>query len=188
MPCGPPVAPEHSLHRQRGQIDQASVWILVLAFIAALGGFWAGLHFFGRDPTIGNRPPDLSLPDREGRVVQLSQFRGKPVLLNFWASWCGPCIKEMPMLDALAKEHGHAVQVLGITEDDPAAAKAWLEDNPVSYPVLQSPSAQVELSSRFFGNHRQVLPYSVLLDGEGKIVRMREGMFMEGQLEGFVGR
>lgn len=169
-----------------GQIDRSSLLILALAFVAALGGFWAGLHFFGRDPSIGNQPPDLSLPDAEGKLVRLSQFRGKPVLVNFWASWCGPCIEEMPMLDALAREQSHAVQVLGITEDDAGDARAWLSENPVSYPVLQSPSDQVDLSNRFFGNHRQVLPFSVLLDGDGRIVRIREGMFLEGQLDAFV--
>lgn len=170
----------------RGQIDRASLWILGLAFIAALSGFWAGLRFFARDPTVGNQPPDLSLTNSEGRVVRLSEFRGKPVLVNFWASWCGPCIAEMPMLDTLSREAAGELHVIGITEDDPEAATTWLADNPVSYPILQSPSAQVELSAQFFGNHRQVLPYSVLLDSDGKIVRTREGMFQEDQLQRFV--
>lgn len=166
-------------------LDRTSLVILVLALLAAMGGFWAGLHFFGADPARGLQAPELVLRDHNGRMVKLSDYRGTPVLINFWASWCSPCIAEMPMLDAFAKSRSGEIKVIGITEDEAEPARAWLKENPVSYPILQSPSPYVEISMGF-GNNRRVLPYSVLLDAQGQIVRSHAGMFQGDQLERFV--
>lgn len=165
--------------------DRASLLIVMFAFAAALGGFWAGLKFFGSDPVVGKQAPAFSLRDSTGKLVALSDFRGRKVLVNFWATWCAPCVHEMPMLDELATANPDELVVLGVAEDDPAAVTAFLKQRPVGYPILHSNSAFVGLSTQF-GNTRNVLPYSVLVDAEGVVKRSKSGMFDAVELQRFV--
>jgi thiol-disulfide isomerase/thioredoxin len=165
--------------------DRASLLIVMFAFAAALGGFWAGLKFFGNDPAVGTQAPEFSLRDSNGKLVALSDFRGRKVMINFWATWCPPCVEEMPMLDALATARSDDLVVLGIAEDDPQAVVDFLKLRPVGYPILQSASEFVSLSTQF-GNSRNVLPYSVLVDAQGVVQRSKSGMFSKADLERFV--
>lgn len=165
--------------------DRASLLIVMFAFVAALGGFWAGLKFFGNDPAAGTQAPEFSLRDQHGKLVALSDLRGRKVLVNFWATWCPPCVEEMPMLDELAKRHAQTLVVLGVAEDDAEAVKAFLQRHPVDYPILYSASDSVGLSAQF-GNTRAVLPYSVLIDEQGVVTRSKSGMFSKAELERFV--
>ncbi|MCE9625808.1 MAG: TlpA family protein disulfide reductase, partial [Deltaproteobacteria bacterium] len=104
----------------------------------------AGLYLlFRRDltsgPKISARAPEFSLPNREGKSVALSSFRGKVVLLNFWATWCGPCQQEMPSLEALAQHfQGKDFTVLGVSLDEEGwqAIDGFLKEVPVGFPIL----------------------------------------------------
>lgn len=98
---------------------------LVLAFLVAL--FASGLT---RDPTeipsplVGKPAPDFVLPTLDGRTLDLDALRGQPVLVNYWASWCTPCLEEHPLLLQLAHQ---GVRIVGIAyKDDPEASRAWL--------------------------------------------------------------
>lgn len=133
----------------------------------------------------GDLAPDITLPDLDGRPRALSEWQGQPVLVNFWASWCGPCIEEMPLLDEFAREQGeHGVQVLGIALDDLDAVNAFLEQLPVGYPILIDQAGPAD-SSVQLGNSRGVLPYSVLLDADGRVLREKLGVFTRRELDGW---
>ncbi len=135
----------------------------------------------------GDPLPELALPDLAGQPQAFSQWRGRPLLVNFWASWCGPCVREMPLLDdfATAQEALGGVRVVGVALDDADDVADFLAGHPVRFPILIEPSGPSD-TSVLFGNRRGVLPYSVLIDAEGVLVRGKLGAFDHGEIEGFV--
>lgn len=109
-----------------------------------------------------------SLPDAQGRQVSLAQYRGKPVLVNFWATWCPPCVDEMPELNALQQEMGAGkLQIVGIGIDSPSNIADFALRHQISYPLLVAGMGGTELS-RQLGNKAGGLPYTVLLDASGR--------------------
>lgn len=95
---------------------------------------------------------------------------GRWRLINFWASWCPPCVEEMPVLDAYHAAQGpEGVQVIGIALEDAADARAFLERVPVGFPIFAEPNTRSDSSVRL-GNTRGVLPYTVLIDPQGRLV------------------
>jgi cytochrome c biogenesis protein CcmG/thiol:disulfide interchange protein DsbE len=123
------------------------------------------------DPLVGRTgqpAPAFSLRtlSNPGRDVTLATFWGRPLVINFWASWCVPCRTEMPLLEqAFRAEHGR-VQFLGVdTNDTPAAARDFLKQVHVAYPVVSDETAVVATQFRLFG-----LPTTVFISSSGKIV------------------
>lgn len=132
----------------------------------------------------GDAVPSITLPALAGGTVDVpAGFAGRPLLVNLWASWCGPCIEEMPELDRYAREQGaNGTQVLGIALDDEAAVRDFLARIPVSYPiVLDSPGPRD--SGVQLGNPRGVLPYSVLVSADGRLLKQRIGPFEHGEID-----
>jgi len=116
--------------------------------------------------------PDFTLQSLEGKNVRLSDFRGQVVLLNFWASWCGPCRQEMPILDEI---HNHykslGFTVLGVNLDAKSKkAIGYLKDTPVTFPVLLDPKGDV---SGEYGV--QAMPSTVIIDKDGKVRFLHQG-------------
>ena len=131
----------------------------------------------------GDSLPDIRLGNLDGGIEPIADSAGRPLLINFWASWCGPCIEEMPVLDAFASEQGHnGVQVVGIALDDIDSVRTFLTGTPVSYRILLD-VASARDSSVQLGNKRGVLPYSVLVDRDGVIQRIRLGPFAHGEVQ-----
>jgi thiol-disulfide isomerase/thioredoxin len=103
--------------------------------------------------------------------------RGRPRLINYWASWCGPCRKEMPVLDAYAAEQGgNGVQVIGVALDSADEARAFLGQVPVGFRLALETPGPGDSSVRL-GNARGILPYTVLVDGEGRLAKTHYGAF-----------
>ncbi|MEJ7746023.1 MAG: TlpA disulfide reductase family protein [Luteimonas sp.] len=131
----------------------------------------------------GDRVPAISLPRLDGRQVELpGAYAGRPVLINVWATWCGPCIKEMPELQRFSDEQSSdGVQMVGIALDDVQAVHDFLARTPVTYPILLDTPGPADAGVRL-GNPKGVLPYSVLISADGRLLRQRIGPFVEGEV------
>lgn len=132
----------------------------------------------------GQPVPPFRLPDLAGRTVAVpAAYAGRPLLLNVWASWCGPCVREMPELDRYARAQGpNGAQVVGIALDDAAAVASFLHRVPVSYPVLLDTPGPRDAGVRL-GNPQGVLPYTVLIDPQGRVRKQKVGPFQPGEVE-----
>lgn len=127
-------------------------------------------------------PGDYVLPDVDGHPQALAQWRGKRVLLNFWATWCVPCRKEMPELMAAQKTYGtDTVRIVGIAMDTPAAVRAYLQQTSLNYPVLIGTTVAQD-PALLFDDTRGALPYSVLINPDGTIADTHLGTLDKQQL------
>jgi thiol-disulfide isomerase/thioredoxin len=132
----------------------------------------------------GRKAPAFTLPALDGQPVAIpAAWAGRPVLVNVWASWCGPCIDEMPELQRFhASQVANGTQVVGIALDDAAAVRDFLERVPVDYPILVDAAGPADAGVRL-GNPKGVLPYSVLLAADGTVLKQRIGPFAQGEVE-----
>jgi cytochrome c biogenesis protein CcmG/thiol:disulfide interchange protein DsbE len=124
--------------------------------------------------------PDIRLPTLDGRIAALSEFRGGPVLVNFWASWCPPCREEFPVLAAARERHRAAgFEVVGISHNDGQAyALRYVAEVGASWPMLIDEANE---AWRAFG--AVGLPSSYLIDADGVLQRIHFGPLDEAQLE-----
>jgi peroxiredoxin len=116
--------------------------------------------------------PDFTLKALDGTNLRLAEQRGEIILINFWASWCGPCIQEMPQLDKLAQKYQSlGVQVWGINvENDSTAAKAYLSKVAVGFPILFDLENQVSKAYQV-----EAMPTTVILDKDGQVRTVHRG-------------
>lgn len=129
-------------------------------------------------------PEDLRLNDLAGQPHGFGEWKGKWLLLNFWASWCGPCLDEMPQLLAAQKKYGASgLQIVGPAVDDPEAAQQIQSKLHIDYPVLVGQPDQLLGLMAELGNDRGGLPFSVLVDPDGRIVERQLGQFEGHELE-----
>lgn len=155
--------------------------MLAVAVLAAAGGYFAAKKLApgpaepqaaptaGAQDLLGQQRPDFSHLDSAGKPVSAADYDGKVLLLNFWASWCAPCVEEMPMLSRLQEAYSaDGLQVLGIALDEPERAAEFAEEMALSYPVLLG-AADVVVTGRRYGNRSGMLPFSVLIDQQGVI-------------------
>ncbi len=126
----------------------------------------------------GEDAPPLALPDLAGRTVDVAKLRGKVVAVNFWASWCAPCLEEIPELVGVWTEHrGRCFELLGVAEESAREDVARLAPG-IPYPVLLDQRAEALSAWRVPG-----YPRTYLLDAQGKVRRVFEGALRRRQLE-----
>ena len=163
------------------------VAIVLLAGVSAGLGWWLGHRVLvpaekAPPPGVtvvqeGEALPLLVLPRLESGQPFTVSGPGRPRLVNYWASWCGPCRDEMPVLDAFAAQQGaNGVQVIGIALDTREEALAFQRQVPVAFPLLLETAGLGDSSVRL-GNARGILPYTVLLDARGRLVKTHYGAF-----------
>jgi cytochrome c biogenesis protein CcmG/thiol:disulfide interchange protein DsbE len=115
--------------------------------------------------------PGFTLVDMNGRSVSLADFKGKVVILDFWATWCPPCKREIPDFIKLQSEYGSkGVQIVGIALDQPNKVQAFVKDNGMNYPVLLGTD---EVAAHYGGV--EAIPTTFIIDKHGKIVTKYEG-------------
>ena len=116
--------------------------------------------------------PDFALKSYSGENLRLSEYRGEVVMINFWASWCGPCRQEMPLLDELYQQYQPlGFTILGVNvEEDSSKAKQLLTDIPVNFPVLFDNSSEV---SKLY--NVVAMPSTVLVDRDGNVRYLHQG-------------
>lgn len=153
-------------------MNKKTVLVTVIVILAAIGLLF-GLGQRGSKSVIikeGDRAPEFTLPALDGRAVSLSSLRGKAVLVHFWATWCPPCVEEIPVLEQLYRSlSGQDIEILAVSVDEGGAAVVgpFARKNRLSFPVLLNPDRSVATG---YGTLR--FPETYVLDGNG-IVRYK---------------
>ena len=157
--------------------SSALVWIIV-AIVAAAAGALVAQFVLQPKKAADDAVETLfqaKLPDPAGTELDLSKFRGKTLVVNFWAPWCGPCVEEMPELTALHGEYApRNVEFIGIGIDSASNIQEFLKKVPVQYPLAVAGFAGTELS-KHFGNTQGGLPYTVVISPDGAVKYRKMG-------------
>jgi thiol-disulfide isomerase/thioredoxin len=163
--------------------------VFVLVGALALG---AGVYLgSGGDDARGRSASSLfgvALPDTAGHEQSIGQWKGKVLVVNFWATWCVPCREEMPEFVKAQRELGdRGLQFVGIAADDAAKVKAFADELGLNYPALIGGYGAIELS-KSLGNQVGALPYTLFIDRSGRISRTHLGPIKPAELKSIVGQ
>jgi thiol-disulfide isomerase/thioredoxin len=126
--------------------------------------------------THGSTPltvPDTALPDSNGTLHHLSEYRGHPLVLNFWATWCEPCRREIPLLQALHREHGDSVQIVGVAVDFQKDVLPYAKAKGITYPLLMGEKSGLAAVTAF--GMDTAFPFTIFADSRGDIVAVKVG-------------
>lgn len=162
--------------------------VLAAAALAALAGgyFLSRLLLAPPPPAPPVAPAELALPDLEGETHRIADWRGKVVLVNFWATWCGPCREEIPMLMALQKRFAsRGLQVLGLAVDSKENVLAFRDKLGINYPLLIGGDGVLKIMAHY-GNSMGSLPYTVILGPDGEASRRHLGALTRKQAENLI--
>lgn len=170
------------------------VWLAAVALLFAGAGFGAFVAARLRQPplpppaalpaaVIPEHRPDLTLADLAGRPRSLSEWDGRALVINFWATWCAPCRREIPMLNELAAEFGpQGIEVVGIAVDFREDVLSFTKRMPIAYETLIGEQEGMD-AARAFGVTTVVLPFTVFTDRTGRIVTLHIGELHRPQAE-----
>ncbi|MCL4302068.1 MAG: TlpA family protein disulfide reductase [Anaerolineae bacterium] len=135
-------------------------------------------------PLVGQSAPDFELKNLAGETIRLSDFKGKPLLLNFWATWCGPCRAEFPDLQSVAVEH--KLVIIGInmtTNDTPSQVPAFVAEFGVTFPIVLDETSEVSRAYQVTG-----LPTSIFIDRDGIVREVRLGAINKAYIEAMLSK
>jgi peroxiredoxin len=171
------------------------IWLrwVAIAVVGAVGlaaGLYLGLE---RESPRSNPAPiaaaalnGLALPDADGKEQRLDQWRGKVVIVNFWATWCAPCREEMPeFIKAQGELGSRGLQIVGIAVDQPDKVRQFATEIGLNYPALVGGFGAMELS-RTLGNTVMALPFTVILNRNGAIAHTQLGILKPDKLNAIV--
>jgi peroxiredoxin len=158
---------------------------LVAAFALAIGAYF-GLR--QEAPADAETLLALSLPDAAGKEQSMGQWRGKVVVVNFWATWCAPCREEMPEFVRAQTEFGaRGLQFVGIAVDQADKVDQFAKELGLNYPTLIGGYGAVELS-KTLGNRLAALPFTIIVDRQGRVAHTQLGPLKPDQLRAIVGK
>lgn len=128
------------------------------------------------------KPIDFSFPDASDRMQSVNQWRGKVLVINFWATWCAPCLQEIPEFIKLQSKFAQrGLQFIGVAIDDKDPVTAYLKNIEINYPILIAGDAGIGLSQQF-GNIINAVPFTVIVNQAGEIVHRQPGEISTDQL------
>lgn len=157
----------------------------VVALAALAAGYFARTSFFDAGEPRQDAAQVLlaaSLNDLDGKPQPLAQWRGKVMVVNFWATWCPPCLKEIPEFVRLQQRYGdQGVQFLGLAIDDRTRVASFVAQHGMNYPVLMAEKEGLELA-RNAGNRLGALPFTVIIDKHGRTAKVELGVLDEAKL------
>lgn len=172
--------------------------VLTLAGLAALGAAVLGAYVYDRlrpapptpavaitapvatSPTvetnrIPDRRPEFSLRDLAGKSHSISEWDGKDLIVNFWATWCAPCRREIPLLNTIQRDYAaNGVEVVGIAVDFAEDVKKFVAQTPIAYPLLTGEQDGLD-AAKGFGVEAMAFPFSAFIDAQGRIVTVHLG-------------
>ncbi len=155
--------------------------IVFIAIVAAVAGFLISQ----KNAPLPAQTAKVYASDLAGEAVDVTAGSGKLKLVNFWASWCAPCVEELPLLESYAKDNTDTLEVLAVAIDTLAHVNEFLEKHPLELPVAVGTSYATELMVDW-GNDITALPFTALLDADGNLVRVHSGAFDAKALDAFV--
>lgn len=183
-PVAPAIgAPDSPKRRRLLLIAAAAVGAAALA-----GGIALYQHGETSAPRDGSAVLALVLPDVDGRQQPLSQWRGKVLVVNFWATWCAPCREEMPhFIAAQTRDGAKGLQFVGIAVDQVDKVREFADEIRLNYPALIGGLGAIELS-KALGNDLAALPFTIILDRSGSVVHTQLGPLKPAQLDALLDR
>lgn len=156
--------------------------ILLAALLALVSGMLVKSWLSLGSPASPTPLPDFTLNDLSGKPQAISQWHGKVKVINFWATWCPPCRKEIPELVAL--HNGYAAQdmeIIGIAIDDEQAVADFVKQTPVNYPILMGADNGTALARRL-GNTVEAVPFTVITNRQDEVVYRHPGELSKQEL------
>jgi len=137
---------------------------------------------------LGRHRPEFTLPDLDGQLRSISEWDGKVIALNFWATWCPPCLKEVPEFVLLQTRYqARGLQFIGIALQKPEEVRQFVAENRMNYPVLTGELEVIKLAEAY-GNHIGALPYTVIIDRNGQVVHVKPGILPTEEAETIINR
>jgi thiol-disulfide isomerase/thioredoxin len=157
--------------------------ILIAVAVLALGG---GIIARGLLSAIGQVSstslPDFTLPDVSGQPHAISEWQGKLKVINFWATWCGPCLKEIPEFIELQNHYADkGLQFIGIAVDTPEAVASYLSTININYPILVGDMPAISIAHQL-GDNMDAVPFTVIVNQQGQIIHQHAGEFSKAQI------
>ena len=163
--------------------------LFITAVLALVGGYWLAQSLRPSENAAattltygGGEMIDFTLPELDGSKHSLKEWRGKVIVLNFWATWCPPCREEIPLFIALQKKHAaDNLQTIGVAIDNKTAVMLYRQSEGMNYPILIGNDTTTGLMADY-GNRSGSLPFTVIIDRSGSIVVRKLGAFDKNEL------
>ncbi len=171
-------------------ISKQKIFIGLVAAIALVGGLLAAQYFNksglsepGQAAAMPKRMVEFSLPDINDKTHSINQWRGKLILLNFWATWCPPCREEIPLFIDMQEKYGaKGLQIVGVAIDTKQAVKNYPDFAFMNYPVLIGQEKVMAIMKQY-GNRLGSLPYTVVIDAQGRVLGRKIGSYKRPEIE-----